>query len=393
MNDQLRAIQWTQLKDLTLLPDNPRQISKENFERLKRDISDDPTFLELRPVLVNRQDNVLIVYAGNMRTRAAIELGWVDIPCIVDDDLPVDVMRKRALRDNQEYGEWDHDILANEWDLELATLDLPELRPLELAEEGTPEEDDFTADLTAKYEVKQGDIFCLGDHRLMCGDSTVFKDVEALLDGVTVDFVMTDPPYGINVLGSEGLVGSKAVKSRPFAGDNSTEVARDSYAVLASLPATKNVPTIIWGGNYFTDFLPPSRAWVVWLKRYEDLRDRNDFADAELAWVSMDGNVRVFPHIWNGMNKGAERGITRVHPTQKPIGLLADVLTHYQAGEVVLDLFGGSGSTLIACEQTNRTCYMMEVDPYYCSVIIERWEKLTNRSAVQANLQPIARNI
>lgn len=124
------------LSKLRLLPDNPRQINDENFERLKRDLQDDPEFLDKRPVLVNKTDEGLIVYAGNMRTRAAIDLGWEDIPCIVDENLSDEVMRKRALRDNQEYGEWDMDILANEWSLELESLDLPELTAPKLDEIG-----------------------------------------------------------------------------------------------------------------------------------------------------------------------------------------------------------------------------------------------------------------
>lgn len=117
-----------ELSKLTLLENNPRQISGKNFERLKRDLLDDPEFLEKRPALVNKVGDSLIVYAGNMRVRAAIELGWSEIPVIIDEDIPEDIMRKRALRDNQEYGEWDYDILANEWNLEIDKLDLPELK-------------------------------------------------------------------------------------------------------------------------------------------------------------------------------------------------------------------------------------------------------------------------
>lgn len=140
---------------------------------------------------------------------------------------------------------------------------------------------------------------------------------------------------------------------------------------------------MIFGGNYFTDFLPPSRCWFVWDKGQPS---ESPFAQCELAWVSKDGTVRIFKHLWAGLIREGDRSVEgerRVHPTQKPVGLLSDIIQHFDNVQTVLDCFGGSGSTLIACEQLNRKCRMMELDEHYCDVIIQRWQKLTGKDAIR----------
>ena len=163
-------------------------------------------------------------------------------------------------------------------------------------------------------------------------------------------------------------------------GDETTETAKKNFEIAKELTDNQ----IIFGGNYFTDFLKPSRCWVVW-----DKENSGNFADAELAWTSFDKGVKLYHHMWNGLVREGSRdveGITRVHPTQKPVGMLANILNDFsEPGDVVLDCFGGSGSTLIACEQTGRTCRMMELDPHYVDVIISRWEALTGLTAQKVN--------
>ena len=164
---------------------------------------------------------------------------------------------------------------------------------------------------------------------------------------------------------------------RPIIGDDTTDTARANYEAVKD--RSKN--QIIFGGNYFTDFLAPSRCWVVW-----DKQNTGNFADAELAWTSYDKGVKLYHYLWNGLCRAGSReieGKTRVHPTQKPVGMLMDILRDFtREGDIVLDCFGGSGSTLIACEQLNRKCRMMELDPHYCDVIVKRWEDLTGQTAV-----------
>ncbi len=162
-----------------------------------------------------------------------------------------------------------------------------------------------------------------------------------------------------------------------FLFDLPTETAQKSYNILQSLCNR----LILWGGNYFTDFLPFSDGWIIWDKRC-DSGIKNTFADGEMAWCSFHTPVRIFHQLWNGMIREGEKE-KRVHPTQKPIRVLSDILNDFSGeGDNVLDVFGGSGSTLIACEQLNRNCYMMELDPKYIDVIIERWEQFTGEKAV-----------
>jgi DNA modification methylase len=349
---------------LTLLEDNPRLISDKNLERLKRDLQDDPDFLQARPVLVNQVGGELIVYAGNMRTKAALELGWDSIPVRIDKDLSKEVMRKRALRDNQEYGEWDQELLAEYWSEELATLDLPELEPIVV--EAEVMEDEFNPDEVEKniHGVVRGDIWQLGEHRLMCGDATSIDDVEKLMDGQKADMVFTDPPYGIDVEKMTLGTGQKAFARQE--GWDSERPDINNIFLFADY-------FCIWGGNYFSDVLPTTNDWLCWHKKNDGL----SFSEFELAWTNFGKNTRLISHHWGGEKK--------LHPTMKPIAVCEWAIGQVDNIKTVLDLFGGSGSTLIACEQTNRKCYIMELDEHYVSVIIERWQKLTNKQALRLN--------
>lgn len=268
-------------------------------------------------------------------------------------------------------------------DLE-AQIDAPEAQEVE------------TPDVPEEPKAKRGEIYRLGNHRLMCGDSTNREDVSVLMDGEIAALLLTDPPYGIDVVShnTRKIGGDKPVtigkvhgnaknaiiqqckEYMPVIGDDTTDTAKSNYEIATD--HTKN--QIIFGGNYFTDFLPPSRCWVVW-----DKENSGTFADAELAWTSFDKVVKLYHFMWNGLCREGSRtveGKTRVHPTQKPVGMLANILKDFsEENDYILDCFGGSGSTLIACEQTGRKCFMMELDPHYIDVIIKRWEDFTGQKA------------
>ena len=243
-----------------------------------------------------------------------------------------------------------------------------------------------------------GDIITLGRHRLMCGDATKSEDVHALVDGAQLDLVLTDPPYGMKTVGKDGSIGGKHHKlppqmwrpsnggflsasiHPPVIGDDSQDTARLHYPIARTLCDR----LIFWGGQYFANFLPVSGAWLFWDKH----TGKNDFSDGELAWCSFGKRVRYYSHTWNGvcmagsykLNARGKRA--RIHPTQKPVELHMKILEDFsQPDDVILDCFGGSGTTLIAAELTGRTCLMMEISPQYCDVIKQRYEKLTDRSA------------
>lgn len=342
------------------------------------------------PIVIDK-DGVII--AGHTRYKAAKKLGMKTAPCIMADDLTEDQVKAYRLADNKvgEFAEWDFDALEQE--LDGIELDMSEFgfetedeeEPAEIVEDEAPEE--------VETRCKLGDLWQLGNHRLICGDSTDVNVIDKLMDGAKADLLLTDPPYGIDVVKGNKIGGDKAfgkvgggniVKSKTYSaiiGDDTTETARANYGV--ALTCTDN--QIIFGGNYFTDFLPPSRCWIVW-----DKQNTGNFADAELAWTSFDRGVKLYHFMWNGLCREGSRdveGKTRVHPTQKPAGMLGEILNDFSdESDSVLDCFGGSGSTLIACEQLNRKCYMCELDPHYCDVIIKRWENLTGKKAVLLNV-------
>lgn len=231
----------------------------------------------------------------------------------------------------------------------------------------------------AEPRVKLGDIWQLGkDHRLMCGDSTDIVALEKLIAEKPIDMIYTDPPYGLKkgeVVGIKGA--TKAGSYVEMSSDHSTETAIKVYQICATL----GVPIkIFWGANYYASTLPDGMAWIVWNK--ETVGDQ--YADAELAWTNQKGRVRMFTHQWHGMIKESEQGQKRLHPTQKPIALAEWCFAQFgAAAQTVLDPFGGSGSTLIACHNTDRWCRIMEIEPTYCDVIIARFEQHTKLKAVK----------
>lgn len=220
--------------------------------------------------------------------------------------------------------------------------------------------------------MKYGEIVALGRHRLMCGDATNARDIDALLGGETVDLVLTDPPYGIrSVVRRTGKIGSRGRRYAEVIGDTNTEMMREHYRIIRGI--CNNL--IIWGGQNFTDFLPPTCGWIFWDKlRVSGL----SFSDGELAWSNIETKIKKYVFKWNGYCRDGDKGLNRkLHPNQKPVELHMRILEDYsRAEDVILDCFGGSGTTLIACEMTGRKCLMMERSPEYCEIIRERYMKL-----------------
>lgn len=224
-----------------------------------------------------------------------------------------------------------------------------------------------------------GDIYALGSHRLMCGDATKKEDVLKLVGSEKINLVLTDPPYGMKAQQHDNgvKIGSKGKEYPPIIGDDSSDNARENYYIVSDLCDL----LIFWGGQYFTDFLPVSGAWLFWDKK----RGKVNFSDGELAWVSKGQRVRKYPFCWNGyIHEGKKILNERVHQTQKPVELHMSILQDFsKEWDVVLDCFAGSGTTLIACEMTGRKCLTMEISPEYCEIICKRFEKLTGIKPVK----------
>ena len=349
------------------------------------------------PVVIDKNG---VIVTGHTRLKAAKQLGLEEVPCLIADDLTPEQINAFRLADNKvsEFAEWDFDLLAGELEgiteLDMEAFGFDEIEDVEESEGVV--EDDYNAPPPEEPKSKRGDIYKLGNHRLMCGDSTSLSDVEKLMDGEKVDLVFTDPPYGISIVNTNNNVGGggrtksgkvggrhivKAKTYMSIKGDDTTETAKEFFDICVS-KGMKNF--IIFGGNYFTDFLKPKSCWIVW-----DKENTGNFADVELAWTSFDKGAKLYKWLWNGLCRKGDRkieGKTRVHPTQKPVGLLLEILKDFtERNQNVFDGFGGSGSVLIACEQLERTCYMMEYEPKYIDVIIDRWEQFTGEKAVLLN--------
>lgn len=354
-----------------------------------------------RSIVIDKDGRII---AGNKSQQAAmaagikkvriIETQGDELVAVKRTDLSLDSKegRELALADNlttQINLQWDEaelqSVAAQEGiDLPDWGLDPKELGLQDPTETKEAQEDDFDEEKDKVETVcKKGDIWQLGQHRLMCGDSTLPEDATALMNGCKAELALTDPPYGIDVVSDDGKVGAdfgvaKKGDYKKVIADDTTETAEKAYELLKMFADR----LIIWGGNYFTQFLPFSDSWLIWDKRCES-GIRNTFADGEMAWCSFHTPIRIYHQLWNGMIREGEHE-KRVHPTQKPIKMLGDILKDFsKEQDIVLDLFGGSGSTLIACEQLDRKCYMMELDPHYCDVIIARWEKLTGQKATR----------
>lgn len=252
------------------------------------------------PVVIDK-DNVIV--CGHTRYKAAKKLGLKTVPCVIADDLTDEQIKAYRLADNKvsELAEWDIDLLGEEldgiFDIDMSDFGFDmtedEEEEAEIIEDEIPEEVEPVA--------KQGDIWQLGRHRLMCGDSTSVDDVIKLTQNKKIKLALTDPPYGIDVVSDNGEVGAnfgvakKGSYSKVIA-DDTTETAQESYHILNSCTDRQ----IIWGGNYFTDFLPFSDGWLIWDKRV-DSGIRNTFADGEMAWCSFHTPVRIYHQLWNGM--------------------------------------------------------------------------------------------
>jgi DNA modification methylase len=218
----------------------------------------------------------------------------------------------------------------------------------------------------------------------MCGDSTSIDAVDKLLNGNVIDMVYTDPPYGINEKGDRTNRKTGLAKNHNFADfiDDSIQYAIDAYNLCVGFNIKRQV---WWGANYYCHSLPQSNNWFIWDKRVEE-KMKDTQSDCEMAWVKSEySSIRIFRHLWKGFNKDSERNQQRVHPTQKPVALAEWAFDYFKQVNTVLDLFGGSGSTLIACEKTNRTNFTMELSEIYCDVIIKRWEEFTGKKAIHAD--------
>jgi site-specific DNA-methyltransferase (adenine-specific) len=346
----------------------------------------------VQPIVIDKENVVVI---GHCRLLAAKQLKMKEVPCVCVEDLTEEQVKALRIVDNKSNeSEWDFDFLADELaELDLSDFDFDfgiedEEEETEIVEDEAPEVDE-----DAEPIAKLGDIWQLGKHRLMCGDSTDKATVELLMDGKKADMVMTDPPYGMfldtdysKMSGYEGC-GNKYDK---VIGDNEDFNPELIKTVFDNFGYVKEV--FLWGADYYAEHLKEKNngSWVVWDKRENENTEKNvdnRFGSMfELCWSKEKHRREIIRFMWAGMMKQSDFDNGRNHPTQKPAKMLGNLIKDFsENGNLIVDLYGGSGSTLIACEQLDRTCYMMELDPKYCDVIIKRWETFTGEKAVKLN--------
>ena len=369
------------LKDIKPYSNNPRK--KQNIKKVVNSIKE---FGFQQPIVVDKK-NIIIV--GHSRYEASKELGLDKVPVIIADLSPVKAKAYRIAdnRINQD-SEWDFSKLTLEFkeiskldfNLDSLVFEKNELDDLIIDEVKGFTDDDAVPDKPKKPKSKLGEIYQLGHHRVMCGDATKEEDVNKLINNNNIDILYTDAPYGINIKGDRTARNTGLAPNHKFKDfkDDSIDYAITAIKIINNLKIPRQV---WWGANYYCHFLPLSNNWFVWDKRVDD-KMKDTQSDCEMAWVkSKWSSIRIFRHLWKGFNKDSERNQQKVHPTQKPVALAKWSFDYFRDVKSVLDLFGGSGSTLIACEKTNRICCMMELDTHYCDVIIKRWEDYTGKSS------------
>lgn len=415
------------LSELTLLEKNPRKIDKLQFDKLCQSLQNDPGFLHDRPVLVHSSQGQLQVYAGNQRVRAAKKLGWKEIPCIIEENLTDEIIKARIVKDNTHFGEFDYDILANEFDMEM------------LFDAGLKPED-FGLDQTAVEQIegeckedgevlepgkdenaitKPGDIYELGEHRLVCGDSTNSESVDKCFNQNEAALCFTSPPY------SDQREYTEKNDLSPLHLALSISTSSDYVEYYAiNLGIKRKDGEIV---PYWNDWIDTAKScglkflsWNVWDQGFSgSVGKLTAMFPICHEWIFVFGSERkkLNPTVKNisqgnihvgGTNRNTDGTLKKIKPTKirefrelgsiyhSPPEFCGDGINHparfpvqfpyeyikamTEKNEGVYDPFLGSGTTLIAAEQLGRKCYGIEISPAYCDIIVNRWIKYRQKN-------------
>lgn len=392
------------------VPANPRQWTKKEIDKIAKSLQETPELFEARPIIVIPWEGKYIILGGNLRYEGCKRNKDKDAPCfIIPDNTPVDKMKEIIIKDNGSFGEWDYDALGNLWDdLPLADWGVPAWDAQEVGG-GQPDvqDDDFNPEDGVLVRCNPSDIWQLGDHRLMCGDSTDGGQVALLMDGEKANIAFTSPPYNaghLDIPGNERT--KKKYQNDEDQRDESeyTEFLRKNIEILLGVSSEVFYNLGVVAGNkmsiikilyhfrnYFKDF-------IYWKKSnpVNAIAHGVISSSVELILCFGENNTRRFndTHFQNGEyylgviegSVASSNEYAKIHKATFPMYLPENIISNFSSpGAIVLDCFGGTGTTLVAAEQLNRRCYMMELDPHYCDVIIARWEKLTGKEARRIN--------
>jgi len=378
-------------------PNNPRLVKDDKFKKLVKSIQEFPEMLDIRPIVVNDD---MIVLGGNMRLKACKEAGLKEIPILKASQLTEEQQREFIIKDNVGYGEWDWDMIANEWDeneLNEWGLDIPNFEG-DMVELDAVEDDFDTPEGGLETDIVLGDLFEIGEHRLLCGDSTDSDSVAKLMNGEKADMVFTDPPYGVSYEGGHNKKKRTGIENDTLQGKELTDLFYES----------------LMNADIFSH---EHCAFYIWYSTNKSVETFNSFANlnlqvrAVLCWYKVKSGLGAFmaqyipnfePFIY-AFKKGKspqwfgasdEKSVWELkkdskneyHPTQKPVELPERAMKNSsKENDIVLDVFGGSGSTMVAAQQLNRKARLMELDPKYCQVIVDRMRKLDPSLTIKRN--------
>ena len=368
------------ISEIKLNESNPRFIKDDKFKKLVKSIKDLPQMLDIRPIVVNKD---MMVLGGNMRLKACVEAGLIEVPIIIADNLTKEQEKEFLIKDNVSGGEWDWDMIANEWnEVELIEwgLDIP----LDFQTNLEAEEDDFDVPADGiETDIVLGDLFEIGEHRLLCGDSTDSDAVAKLMNGEKADMVFTDPPYGVDYEGinNDDRKGLEELLRGAFGNMMVSTNNGGSFYCFHSDKCSDIFSKVYREFCHFSSM-------IIWVKEsivlsQTDYQSKHEpcmygwFDNGTHKWYS----DRKQESVWIAKSKREEG-----HTTPKPIDIITKALNNSsKTNHLILDLFLGSGSTMVASHQLNRKCYGMELDPKYCQVIIDRMKKLDSTLVIKRN--------
>jgi len=375
-------IKTVKLSEIKSNPNNPRIIKDDKFSKLVKSIQEFPKMLEIRPIVVNAD---MIVLGGNMRLKACKEAGLKEVPVIFADDLTDEEQKQFIIKDNVGFGEWDWDMIANEWDAEQVEewgLDIPEFMSKEELE---AEEDDFDTTPPEEANTVLGDIYEIGEHRLICGDSTQTDTFDRLMQGEMADMVVTDPPYNVAYEGK--TKDALTIENDSMGDDEFYQFLYDFYTALTTA-VKKGGSIYVWHAS--SEIINFGKALVDagWLLKQQLIWVKNT-----MVMGRQDYQWKHEPCLYGWLDGGShkwysDRKQTTVidfdrpsrnaeHPTMKPIGLFGyQIENSSKVNDIVIDAFGGSGTTMVACHQLKRKARLVEFDPKYCDVIVNRMKNL-----------------
>jgi DNA modification methylase len=391
-------IEKIKISEIKRNPNNPRTIKDDKFKKLVQSIQDFPQMLELRPIVVNDD---MVVLGGNMRLKACKEAGLKEVPIIKASELTPEQQAEFIIKDNVGFGEWDFDLLLNAYDpaeLEAWGLDLPELPEKEIE----PEEDAYEIPETIETDIVLGDLFEIGEHRLLCGDSTDSDSVAKLMDGQKADMVFTSPPYNANTKAGQGDIFNKKKSVKLYSDGYSDNLESSDYVNFAS--SVLNNCFLFTDGHIFWNVSYNANSRFEYIQQ---IQNHLEFLIEQICWkksstipfkgslmrdwepiyvFSTNGNMlgldSVNSNHWEVNNTNSQQDN---HKACFPVELPSKAIKLNDWYKLIFEPFMGSGTTMVASHQLKRKCYGMELDPKYCQVIVDRMKKLDPTIKIKRN--------